>query len=111
YVCRLSLNVIKKPLIDHHILTESELGIVGSALFFSYAVGKLVNGFLVDRSNIRRFMALGLLVSALINLSMGFINSFFLFTLLWGINGWFQSMGAPPAIVSISRWFNNKERG
>ncbi|TZF84901.1 MFS transporter [Pedobacter sp. BS3] len=111
YVCRLSLNVIKKPLIDHHILTETQLGIVGSALFFSYAVGKFVNGFLVDRSNIRRFMALGLFVSAIINLSMGFIDSFVLFVVLWGVNGWFQSMGAPPAIVSMSRWFNNKERG
>jgi len=111
YVCRLSLNVIKKPLIDHHILTETQLGIVGSALFFSYAVGKFVNGFLVDRSNIRRFMALGLFVSAIINLSMGFISSFVLFAILWGLNGWFQSMGAPPAIVSMSRWFNNRERG
>lgn len=111
YVCRLSLNVIKKPLIDNHILTETQLGIVGSALFFSYAIGKFVNGFLVDRSNIRRFMAIGLFVSAIINLSMGFIDSFILFTVLWGLNGWFQSMGAPPAIVSMSRWFNNKERG
>ena len=38
YVCRLSLNVVKKPIVDAGILTESELGIIGSALFFSYAI-------------------------------------------------------------------------
>ncbi len=111
YVCRLSINVMKKPLIDNGILTESQLGIVGSALFFSYAIGKLVNGFLVDRCNIKRFMAFGLLISAFINICLGFIDSFLYFTILWAMNGWFQSMGAPPAIVSLSRWFTNKERG
>ena len=111
YVCRLSLNVMKKPLVDHGILTESQLGIVGSALFIAYAVGKFVNGFLVDRSNIKTFMAFGLLVSAGINLCLGYVDSFLFFVVLWALNGWFQSMGAPPAIVSFSRWFTNKERG
>jgi MFS transporter, OPA family, sugar phosphate sensor protein UhpC len=111
YVCRLSLNVIKKPLINGGYLTESQLGVIGSALFFSYAVGKLTNGFLADRSNIKKFMATGLLISALINLTLGFTSSFILFALLWGVNGWFQSMGPTPAIISITRWFSNKERG
>jgi len=111
YVCRLSLNVVKKPIVDAGILTESELGIIGSALFFSYAIGKLTNGFLADHSNIRRFMAVGLLISALANLIMGFTSSFFFFAICWGVNGWVQSMGAPSCIVSLSRWYTDKERG
>ncbi len=111
YVCRLSLNVIKKPIVDAGILSESQLGMIGSALFFSYAVGKLTNGFLADRSHIRRFMSTGLLLSALINLALGFTSSFMIFTIVWGLNGWFQSMGAAPSVVSLSRWFSNRERG
>lgn len=111
YVCRLSLNVIKKPLVDNQILSERELGIVGSALFFAYAAGKFTNGFLADRINIRRFMSLGLLVSALVNLTLGFTNSFFVFAVLWGLNGWFQSIGSPSAVVGLSRWFPSKIRG
>lgn len=111
YVCRLSLSVVKKPIVDAGILNESELGMVGSALFFSYAIGKLTNGFLADRSNIRRFMATGLLLTSLINLALGFTSSFMVFTILWGFSGWFQSMGAAPSVVSLSRWFSNKERG
>ena len=54
YVCRLSLNVVKKPIVDEGIFSETELGIIGSVLFFTYAIGKFTNGFLADRSNINR---------------------------------------------------------
>lgn len=62
YVCRLSLNVVKKPIVDEGIFSETELGIIGSVLFFTYALGKFTNGFLADRSNINRFMTTGLLI-------------------------------------------------
>lgn len=111
YVCRLSLSVVKKPLVDGGILTENELGIVGSALFFAYAVGKFANGFMADRVNIKRFMAIGLLISAMVNITLGFSHSFWAFVILWGVNGWAQSMGAPASVVGLSRWFTDKERG
>ena len=111
YVCRLSLNVVKKPIVDSGLLTESELGLIGSALFFTYAIGKLTNGFLADHSNIKRFMSLGLLVSAIANLIMGFTSTFIFFALCWGVNRWVQSMGAPSSVVSLSRWYKDKERG
>lgn len=111
YVCRLSLNVVKKPIADSGFLTESQLGIIGSALFFSYAIGKFVNGFFADHSNIKRFMGVGLLISAFVNLIMGFSDAFLFFVVCWGVNGWVQSMGAPSSVVSLSRWFKNSERG
>lgn len=111
YVCRLSLNVVKKPIVEEGIFSETELGIIGSVLFFTYAMGKLTNGFLADRSNINRFMSTGLLVTALVNLLLGMTNSFILFAILWGLSGWFQSMGAASCVVGLSRWFTDKERG
>ncbi|WP_279123024.1 MFS transporter [Muribaculum intestinale] len=111
YVCRLSLNVVKKPIVEEGIFSEIELGIIGSVLFFTYAVGKFCNGFLADRSNICRFMSTGLLVSAIVNICLGFTGSFVLFMILWGINGWVQSMGAAPCVVSLSRWFPARNRG
>ena len=111
YVCRLSLNVVKKPIVEEGVFSETELGIIGSVLFFTYAIGKFTNGFLADRSNINRFMSTGLLVTALVNLCLGFVNSFILFAVLWGISGWFQSMGAASCVVGLARWFDDKERG
>lgn len=111
YICRLSLNVVKKPIVDEGVFSETELGIIGAVLFFTYAVGKFMNGFLADRSNINRFMSTGLLVTALVNLCLGFVHSFILFAVLWGISGWFQSMGAASCVVGLSRWFTDKKRG
>ena len=111
YVCRLSISVVKKPLVDANIFTESELGKIGAAMFFTYAVGKLVNGFFSDRTNINRFIATGLILTALVNLAMGAFPIFIVFLILWGLNGWFQSLGAAPSVVALTRWFSPEERG
>jgi OPA family sugar phosphate sensor protein UhpC-like MFS transporter len=87
------------------------MGKIGFALLLTYAFGKLINGFLGDRSNIRRFIATGLLASAVIIILFGFTRTFAIFVVLWGLNGWFQSMGAAPSGASISQWFSNRERG
>lgn len=111
YVCRLSMNIVRKPIVDEGVFSETELGIIGSCLFFVYAVGKMANGFLADRCNARRFLATGLLFTALINLTLGMTSMFLAFAILWGLNGWFQSMGAPAGVVSLNRWFDSKDRG
>ena len=123
YVCRLSMGVMKQPLIDAGLLNATQLGIIGACLYWAYAVSKFFSGFLADSSNIKRFMAAGLAVSVFMNFVMGVLgvtaldggvtNSalFLIFAICWGINGAAQSMGAPPAIISLSRWFPLKIRG
>lgn len=111
YVCRLSLSVIKKPLVDAEIFNPAQLGQIGSALFFSYAIGKLVNGFLSDHLNVNKFIFIGLLFTALANLVLGFFPVFIVFIIVWGLSGWFQSQGAAPCVVALTRWFKAKERG
>lgn len=119
YVCRMTLGVVKQPLIDGGVLTAGQLGIIGSAFYFVYAVGKFLNGFIADYCNIRRFMAVGIGISALMNLILGLLGQWnwpsglllAAFSLLWGINGWMQSMGSPPGTISLSRWFPLKSRG
>lgn len=111
YTCRLGLSIVKKPLIDAGIFTPVDLGVIGSATFYGYAAGKLINGFLTDHTNIKRFLPFGLLVSALINIVMGLSPYLWLWVVLWGLNGWFQGFGAPASIVGLSNWFSNNERG
>lgn len=110
YVCRLSFTVAKSALVELGI-TPTELGMIGSTLFFSYAIGKLVNGFIADHANVVRYMSLGLLLSAGMNLMMGMTTNALLLAIFWGINGWAQSMGVGPCAVSLARWYGVKERG
>lgn len=111
YTCRLAINIVKKPLIDAGIFTPLELGMIGSALFYTYAAGKLINGFVADHSNVKRLFATGLILSALCNIAMGFSTVFWVTVMLWGLNGWFQSYGAPTCVVALASWFSNRERG
>ena len=111
YTCRLALSVVKKPLIDAGIFSPQDLGLIGSALFYSYAFGKLVNGFLADHANMKIFFATGVIASALINIGMGFSTILWVSVALWALNGWFQGFGAPSGVVSLTDWFSNRERG
>lgn len=111
YTCRLALSMVKKPLIDNGIFTPVELGLIGSALFYTYAFGKLTNGFLADHMNLKVFFAFGVLMSAFLNIGMGFSTVLWLSLLLWGLNGWFQGFGAPSGAVAMANWFSNRERG
>jgi OPA family sugar phosphate sensor protein UhpC-like MFS transporter len=111
YMCRVALGVVKKPLIDQGVFNAHELGSIESALFYAYAFGKLTNGFIADHTNAKRFFAFGILLSALCNIAMGFSSTVGIATLIWGLNGWFQSFGAPASVVSLTNWFSSRERG
>ena len=111
YVIRQGFAVVKKPLLETGLFDPLQIGTIGSVFFVTYMIGKCVNGFLADRLNIKRFLALGLLGSAALLVSLGFCSSFYLFAVLWGLCGWFQTFGAAPCVVSLNQWFSNKERG
>ena len=66
---------------------------------------------MADHSNIVRFFSVGLFFSALANFAMGMNTSAIVLTILWGFNGWVQSMGVGPCVVALSRWYDDKERG
>ena len=123
YVCRTGLNVVKGPIIQEDFLTATQLGAISSCLLYAYAAGKFVNGIMADRSNIKRFMATGLLVSAFANLVFGLTGLWntavgaastglvVLLCFLWTLNGWAQSMGTSPAVIGLSRWYPLNIRG
>lgn len=111
YVCRLALNVVKKPMMDAGIFTPEEMGLIGSMLLYGYAFGKFSNGFLADYSNVKRFFAFGLLMSALLNFGMSLSTVVWLSAAIWALNGWFQGFGAPACVVALTAWFSDSERG
>lgn len=111
YTTRQNFSVAKKAMLEEGVMSATQMGLVGSALLFVYAAGKLTNGFLADRCNIARFMSTGLLLSGVANLVLGFNPIFTVFLVLWGLNGWFQSVGSAPSVVALSHWFAKRERG
>jgi len=90
---------------------KAAVGIIGTAFYWAYAAGQLVNGALGDRFSPRRLVAIGLVVSALLNLAFGSAWGVLpLLVLLWALNGWAQSTGWAPIIRTLSRWFGPAQR-
>ncbi|MCP4499827.1 MAG: MFS transporter [Deltaproteobacteria bacterium] len=111
YTCRLSINVVKKELVDAGLLTATDLGMIGTAFLWAYGFGKLINGGLADRANIKRFIPFGLFISAIINFMMGTTTVVWICTILWAFNGLFQGIGAPASAVGITQWAPPSRRG
>lgn len=80
------------------------LGIVVSCLFFSYAIGQIVNGWLGDKIKPQSLIMCGLTSSAIINLVFPFCAaSVPVMCVLWGVNGFVQAMLWPPMIQIMVR--------
>ena len=91
--------------------SNTELGILGATLYVTYGIGKFVNGVIGDRANIRYFSVIGLTGSVVCTILFGLSSSLFVLAFLWGLNGWFQSMGIAPYMRALANWFNIGERG
>lgn len=92
YLCRVNLSTVLDKLSAELSVSMDFLGIASSVYFVTYAVGQLLNGFLGDRVNPHRFIILALTATGSINLVLGFQTNAALFPVLWGLNGFCQSM-------------------
>jgi sugar phosphate permease len=91
--------------------TKAQLGIILTVGGVVYGVSKFVNGFLGDRANPRFFMAIGLLLCALMNVLFGLSSALVFLAAFWFLNNWAQGMGFPPCARNMGYWFSPKERG
>ncbi len=98
------------PAMEQHLgVTKSSLGLFLTLHGLIYGVSKFVNGFLGDRYDARLFMAVGLILSAIMNIAFGLSSAVVTLGIFWMANGWFQGMGFPPCARLLTHWFSPKE--
>ena len=120
YTCRKNISVALPVMQQTLGYNTVELGLLGSSLYFSYAIGKFVNGIVADNTNVKRVLPTALFISALTNILFVVCAHFvspekisifglppvsillWFLAFLWGVNGWFQSMGFPPIAKNLS---------
>src|SRR3954470_7648482 len=69
YFCRVNISMAIPQMQADLGYSKAQLGLVASALQLTYGLGKFGNGILADRTNPRVFMALGLLLSGVVNIA------------------------------------------
>jgi OPA family glycerol-3-phosphate transporter-like MFS transporter len=111
YLGRVNLSVAIPGIMAEFGWTRTTVGAVGTALFWAYAVGQLVNGYLGDRLGSKVTVAIGLVASAAFNLTFGWQAALGTMIVVWALNGYFQACGWGPIVKMLANWFPIEERG
>jgi OPA family glycerol-3-phosphate transporter-like MFS transporter len=91
--------------------TKEQIGNITAITAISYGLSKFVMGVLSDRSDARKFIATGLVLTAAINIAFGATTDYSTHFWLWALNGFAQGMGWPPCGRTMGHWFSESERG
>ncbi len=111
YLVRNNLSTVAKDIEGALHYNHTMIGSILAISAITYGLGKFLMGSLSDRSDARKFMAFGLLLTALCNFAFGAVANYHIHLGLWALNGFIQGMGWPPCGRSIGHWFSMKERG
>ena len=114
YMCRYNFRFATPGMIAEFHFSKSDITDMLSWWSIAYGTGQLVNGLLTDRIGGKTAMFIGAAGTVAVNLFFGFgsfVGTFSTFSLIWLINGWFQSFGAPGMVKINAAWFNRTERG
>ncbi len=111
YLVRNNLSPVQKEMGEALVYTKSMIGDILAGTAIAYGIGKFVMGCFADRSDARKYIATGLLLSAGINFLFGATSNYWGHLILWTINGFVQGMGYGPCSRGLSHWYSAKERG
>ncbi len=115
YLVRKNFSLAMPYLINEMGYSRGDLGVALSAVSIAYGLSKFLMGSVSDRSNPKYFLAAGLICSALVMFTFGFMpwatgSIAAMFVLLF-LNGWFQGMGWPACGRTMVHWWSKSERG
>jgi sugar phosphate permease len=134
YMCRYNFRFATPGMQAEFGFTTTQISDMLGIWSLTYGTGQLVNGLLTDRIGGKRSMQIGAFGTIVVNLLMGLLPllvvggalagvakfvfrveaidpAFIAISVVWLINGWFQSFGAPGMIKINAAWFQRSERG
>lgn len=116
YFCRTNLSAavpgMQSPIDQGGLgLTSEQTGWILAALKIAYGVGQLLNGQLAERFSPRKLLAIGMFLSAGLNVVFGLSTGFAVLVFLWAMNGYCQSLGWPPTVRVVGNWVPVSRRG
>jgi OPA family glycerol-3-phosphate transporter-like MFS transporter len=111
YLVRNNLSPVQVDLGHALGYDKTMLGTILASSAGAYGIGKFALGQFADRSNAKKFLLLGLLLTATMNFAFGLSRSFPAHLGLWTLNGFVQGMGSGPCLRSLAHWYSVRERG
>jgi sugar phosphate permease len=110
YLGRLNLSPALPEVADFLQIGLGEIGILGNVFFWCYAVGQVISGQLGSFFQPQRIVLVGLILVAAANIGFAFQTTLVMMAVLWGINGFAQSMGWGPILRILSSKTNSAQK-
>lgn len=111
YIDRGSLSTAAPMLKEEFKLSASQLGILLSAFFFTYACFQMVSGWMVDHFEVKWVMAAGFFVWSGATALTGLVNGFVLLLIARLVLGVGESVAYPACSKILARYFPEEQRG
>ena len=133
YMCRYNFRFATPGMQAEFGFTTTQIADMVAIWSLTYGTGQLVNGLLCDKIGGKRSMQIGAFGTIVVNLLMGLLPlavvggalaatarvlhlptvdpAFLAISVIWLINGWLQSFGAPGMVKVNAAWFRRTERG
>ena len=108
YLNRLHLSIALPSITQSLGIGNDAAGVITMSFFWTYALGQLVSGWLGDRIPPKYMIGVGLGMSSVCCFILSFMNSTFGISLMWALNGVFQSMLWAPIMKVISDNFEGE---
>lgn len=117
YMCRYNLSIAAPRIMDQFGFSNADYGAINSARHWCYSVGQFLNGLLTDRLGGKQAMAIGALLTIILNMAFGMASYagagsvLLLLIVIRGSDGYAQAFGSPGFIKVNTAWFPRSERG
>lgn len=111
YIIRLIFTTEQTDIMKVYHFTTADIGLVLSCFGIGYGFAKLFMGALADKCDSNRYLMLGLLLSAILNIFLGSTRNLYLMMFLMFLIAVTQGMGAAACQRMIQLWWGKRRRG
>lgn len=109
YLTRKNFSTIIVAISSGTGILQSDLGVALTLNFIAYGVGQLISGFFGDKIQPKKLVALGLIVTVLMNVLIPIFPNPTVMSVLWFINGFAQAFMWPPIVKIMTSQLTDEE--
>ena len=110
YLDRQALSIAAPSLMKEFSISNTQYGWITSAFLFTYALGQLLCGPIIDRLGTKRGFNLAVVVWSIAGMLHVLGRGFVSFFCLRGLLGFGEAANFPAALKAIAEWFPRAER-
>ncbi|WP_407728516.1 MFS transporter (plasmid) [Priestia megaterium] len=108
---RINLSIAAPAMMEELNLSNAQIGLLGSAFAWFYAISQLPSGWLIDRFGAKKVLTLAIGWWSLATVFMGFAQGFVILIILRALLGMGEAPSLPSTAKIVASWFPKKERG